>query len=74
MFRLSVGDMETYYFHMKDINVDPDIESNAQWRPKAYFIWIVWLIAAFTTNIIFLNFIIAVISDSYAKVMKKIQA
>ena len=35
-------------------------------------IWLVWIIAALTLNVIFMNFIIAVISESYEKVMQKL--
>ena len=31
--------------------------------------WVIWLIAVLVLNIIFMNFIIAVISESYAKTM-----
>ena len=57
-FRLSIGDMETDSFAE-----DKPMEA------KSFLIWVIWLIGAFITNIVFLNFIIAVISDSYAKVM-----
>lgn len=36
--------------------------------------WIVWVFAALVLNIIFMNFIIAVISESYEKVMQKLVA
>ncbi|CDW71404.1 UNKNOWN [Stylonychia lemnae] len=36
--------------------------------------WIVWIIAVIALNIIFMNFIVAVISESYEKVMQKIVA
>lgn len=62
-FRMSVGDMETDEFN-----------SNEPGEAKSFLIWIIWLIAAIITNIIFLNFIIAVISESYTKVTQKIPA
>ena len=34
--------------------------------------WFVWVIAALVLNVIFMNFIIAVISESYEKVMQKL--
>ena len=34
--------------------------------------WVIWAIAVFILNIIFMNFIIAVISESYEKVMMKL--
>ena len=36
--------------------------------------WALWIIAVFVLNIIFMNFIIAVISESYEKVMQKLVA
>lgn len=57
-FRLSVGDMET-----------DDFGKGSPIKARAFLIWAIWLLGAFITNIVFLNFIIAVISDSYAKVM-----
>ena len=36
--------------------------------------WIVWIMAVFVMNVIFMNFIIAVISQSYEKVMQKLVA
>ncbi|CDW71472.1 UNKNOWN [Stylonychia lemnae] len=36
--------------------------------------WLVWVIAVISLNIVFMNFIIAVISESYEKVMQKIVA
>ena len=38
------------------------------------FIWIAWILGVFFLNIILLNFIIAVISESYEKVMQKMVA
>ena len=36
--------------------------------------WIVWVFAVLILHIIFMNFIIAVISESYSKVMQKLQS
>jgi len=36
--------------------------------------WTLWIIAVFILNIVFMNFIIAVISESYEKVMQKLVA
>ncbi|CDW71536.1 serine threonine protein kinase [Stylonychia lemnae] len=36
--------------------------------------WIIWILAVFTLNIVFMNFIIAVISESYERVMQKLVA
>ncbi|CDW78177.1 UNKNOWN [Stylonychia lemnae] len=38
------------------------------------FTWIIWLIAVMALNIVFMNFIIAVISESYERVMQKLVA
>ena len=34
--------------------------------------WIIWLLAVVIMNIIFMNFLIAVISESYEKIMQKL--
>ena len=49
-----------------DFSVDP-----FKGLPKLIrvFMWIVWLIVIFCNCIIFLNFIIAVISDTYEQIM-----
>lgn len=79
-FRLSVGDMETDYFNEQTHTEEHlghdsnSLSENVNSKSLSFLIWIIWLIAAFITNIIFLNFIIAVISDSYTKVMHKIGA
>ena len=39
-----------------------------------YLAWIIWLAAVLITNLIMMNFIIAVISDSYGKIMEKMEA
>ncbi|CDW79775.1 wd-40 repeat protein [Stylonychia lemnae] len=36
--------------------------------------WLIWLVAVLILNIVFMNFIIAVISESYEKVMQKLVA
>lgn len=36
--------------------------------------WGIWVVAVFVLNLTFMNFIIAVISESYEKVMEKIVA
>ena len=57
-YRLSLGDFSTDYIP----------ESKAKLIP---FIWIIWGIAVLLLNIIFMNFIIAVISQTYEKVIQK---
>lgn len=61
-FRLSTGDFEL---------------DNFANQPSLVFImitWGIWIIAVFALNIIFLNFIIAVISATYDNVMQRQQA
>jgi len=36
--------------------------------------WIIWLIAVLVLNIVLMNFLIAVISESYERVMQKLVA
>ncbi|CDW84834.1 wd-40 repeat protein [Stylonychia lemnae] len=61
IFRISAGDFTTDNY--KD-----------QSQYLIILTWIVWIIAVIILNIIFMNFIIAVISESYEKVMQKIIA
>ena len=37
-------------------------------------IWVIWVASIMALNIIFMNFIIAVISESYSKVMRKLKS
>lgn len=37
-----------------------------------YVTWTVWVIAVLILNVVFMNFIIAVISESYEKIMQKL--
>ncbi|CDW74716.1 wd-40 repeat protein [Stylonychia lemnae] len=60
-FRISSG----------DFNVD---NYQKQGEILVIFSWIIWLIAVMTLNIVFMNFIIAVISESYERVMQKLVA
>ena len=43
-------------------------EDNAQYK---ILFWIIWLIINFIGNIVLMNFIIAVVSDSYGECMTK---
>ncbi|CDW87439.1 wd-40 repeat protein [Stylonychia lemnae] len=58
VFRIAAG----------DFNVE-------NYRDQPQFIveltWIIWLVAVMVLNVVFMNFIIAVISESYEKVMQK---
>ncbi|CDW85076.1 wd-40 repeat protein [Stylonychia lemnae] len=60
-FRISSGD-----FQLEDYQNQNDI--------LAILSWIMWIIAVLTLNIVFMNFIIAVISESYERVMQKLIA
>ena len=51
---------------------DFDGYNNSQNTTMIYIRWIIWLISAFIMNVILMNFIIAVISESYDKIMQKL--
>ena len=57
-FRTSTGDFEIDEYQ----NLDSSLIIVA---------WIIWIFAVLILNVIFMNFIIAVISESYEKVMQK---
>lgn len=60
-FRTSTGDFE--------------LDNYATLKPDMIFItWFIWFVAVFALNIIFMNFIIAVIYESYSKVTQKLVA
>eukprot|EP00347_Sterkiella_histriomuscorum_P014018 403362477 len=60
-FRASTGDFQIdNFYQLEDTHI--------------IFAWIVWISAVLFLNIILLNFIIAVISESYEKVMQKMVA
>ncbi|CDW91442.1 wd-40 repeat protein [Stylonychia lemnae] len=58
-FRISSGD-----FQLDDYQ--------KQGSTLVIFSWILWILAVLTLNIVFMNFIIAVISESYERVMQKL--
>jgi hypothetical protein len=58
-FRISLGDFEV------------DTFSEQENRILLYVTWFIWVIAVFVTCLVFMNFIIAVISASYENVMAK---
>eukprot|EP00347_Sterkiella_histriomuscorum_P003812 403362845 len=60
-FRASTGDFQIGNFYQLD-------------ETHIIFAWIVWISAVLFLNIVLLNFIIAVISESYEKVMQKMVA
>ncbi|CDW84942.1 wd-40 repeat protein [Stylonychia lemnae] len=60
-FRISSGDFQLDDYHSQDDGL-------------VILTWMIWLIAVMTLNIVFMNFIIAVISESYERVMQKLVA
>ncbi|CDW73596.1 wd-40 repeat protein [Stylonychia lemnae] len=60
-FRISSGDFQLDDYH-------------SQADGLVIFTWVIWLLAVMTLNIVFMNFIIAVISESYERVMQKLVA
>ncbi|CDW90342.1 UNKNOWN [Stylonychia lemnae] len=61
IFRISAGDFSTDNYR-------------DQSQYLVILTWLVWIIAVLTLNIVFMNFIIAVISESYERVMQKLVA
>ncbi|CDW71337.1 UNKNOWN [Stylonychia lemnae] len=59
--KLSTSDFQLDDFHKQD-------------QLLVIFTWIIWIIAVLILNIVFMNFIIAVISESYERVMQKLVA
>ena len=57
-FRTSAGDFDMDNFGNTDDNIE-----------KIMLTWFIWIIGVLIMNVIFMNFIIAVISESYEKVM-----
>ncbi|CDW79710.1 wd-40 repeat protein [Stylonychia lemnae] len=60
-FRISSGDFQLDDYHTQEDGL-------------VIFTWIIWVLAVITLNIVFMNFIIAVISESYERVMQKLVA
>jgi hypothetical protein len=60
-FRTALGDFE----------LDTFTDASDKSLAILWAMWIFWAVAVFFSSIIFLNFIIAVISESYEKVMQK---
>jgi hypothetical protein len=59
-FRTSTGDFE--------VDEYPSID----YAVVRYLAWLIWLFAVLILNVVFMNFIIAVISESYEKIMQKL--
>jgi len=54
-----------------------DFELDAYSTQRTYLIlitWLIWIVGVVALNMVFMNFIIALISDSYARVMEKSEA
>ncbi|CDW74402.1 UNKNOWN [Stylonychia lemnae] len=60
-FRISSGDFQLDDFQSQENGI-------------VILSWLIWLVAVMTLNIVFMNFIIAVISESYERVMQKLVA
>ncbi|CDW71077.1 UNKNOWN [Stylonychia lemnae] len=60
-FRISSGDFQLDDFHSQESSL-------------VILTWLIWLLAVMTLYIVFMNFIIAVISESYERVMQKLVA
>lgn len=80
-FRISVGDTEfdDFKFNQPDIQSSSDgryLEGEEFYGSKHIyrFIYLYWVIALIVLNVVFMNFIIAVISESYNRVMENVQA
>jgi hypothetical protein len=84
IFFLLEGDLETYeglrsmgYFFMSfrtslgDFELDKFHDASNQSLAILWAMWVSWAVAVFMSSLVFLNFIIAVISESYEKVMQK---
>jgi hypothetical protein len=53
---------------------DYDFESMISEPKYIWLQWLVWLFVIFIGNVVFMNFIIAVVSDSYEKCINKMEA
>jgi len=53
---------------------DYDFESMISGSDYIWLKWLVWLFVIFIGNVVFMNFIIAVVSDSYEKCINKMEA
>ncbi len=63
--------MTTYRLSLGDFELDPFTNQRDQ---LIGFSWALWMIGVFILNVMFMNFIIAVISESYEKVMQRLVA
>ncbi len=63
--------MTSYRLSLGDFELDP-FTNQRDWL--IIFSWSLWMIGVFIMNVMFMNFIIAVISESYEKVMQRLVA
>ena len=68
VFRLSLGDFQ---FNLLDENDDPKLSLN---KKQHILFWILWLAMLVFTSMIFLNFIIAEVCNSYVTINDNIDA
>lgn len=71
-----VGMLLGYFFSTLRISTG-DFDFNASTylsTEENYVYWVIWLLTVYTTTIIFLNFIIAEVGDSYGKVKNNLDA
>jgi len=64
-----IGSLSYYLMAFRTSSGDFNVDDYQFQDSLVYISWIVWIIAVLVLNIIFMNFIIAVISESYEKVM-----
>ena len=68
--RLSLGD-----FDFSVLQIEPSDDGPQPLNPKQHIMfWIIWIIIIIFSSLIFLNFIIAEVSNSYAKINENIDA
>ena len=75
VLRCAMGDfaMIDMYFGfdlLVDMNSDDETQKYRYSQTIMQFTWLVWLLSIFFLFMIFMNFIIAVISDSFSKVLE----
>jgi hypothetical protein len=56
-------------FRTSTADFEIDAYSEIDYAIVRYLAWLIWLIAVLILNVVFMNFIIAVISESYEKIM-----
>ena len=78
MLRTAMGDFASINsFETYDIIADPDLEGDAKYKHSlviVIFTWIMFVLNTFVLFMVFMNFIIAVIGESYSKVRSNKEA